>query len=86
YPQFSVGYKDDFVVYQVTNSNATQISRFGDYVCNRPIEGGLFATEVHDVILKPVPAGVTNPTCATVGCTANMRFIEYGRPPGPPIH
>ncbi|MGZ4982685.1 MAG: hypothetical protein ACXV9Q_01170 [Chthoniobacterales bacterium] len=87
YPQFSVGYKDDFVVYQVTNSNATQISRFGDYVCNRPIgDGSLFATEVYDVVLKPAPAGVTNPTCATVGCTANMRFIEYGRPPGPPIH
>jgi hypothetical protein len=86
FPQFCVGYKDDFVVYQVTNSNATQISRFGDYVPNRPIAGGLFATEVYDVTLNPLPAGVTLGTCATVGCTANMRFVEYGRPPGPPIH
>ena len=86
YPQFSVGYKDDFVVYQVTNSNATQTTRFGDYVCNRPIAGGLFASEVYDVILKPLPPGVTSGTCATVGCTANMRFVEYGRPPAPPIH
>ena len=86
FPQFSVGYKDDFVVYQVTNSNATQTIRFGDYVCNRPIAGGLFATEVYDVILNPLPAGVASGTCATVGCTANMRFVEYGRPPLPPIH
>jgi len=104
YPQFAVGYKDDFVVYQVTNSNATQLfcatncppqppgapaptfgSRFGDYVPNRPIAGGLFATEVYDVILNPLPAGVTSGTCATVGCNARMRFVEYGRPPGPPI-
>ncbi len=85
YPQFAVGYKDDFVVYQVTSSNATQISRFGDYVPNRPIAGGLFATEVYDVILNPLPAGVTSGTCATVGCNVRMRFVEYGRPPGPPI-
>ena len=86
YPQFSVGYKDDFLVYQVTSSNATQISRFGDYVSNRPIAGGLFAAEVYDVILNPLPAGVTSGSCSTVGCTANMRFVEYGRPPLPPIH
>ncbi len=86
YPQFSVGYKDDFVVYQVTNSNATQTTRFGDYVCNRPIAGGNFATEVYDVILNPLPPGVTSGTCATVGCTANMRFVEYGRPPALPPH
>ncbi len=85
YPQDSVGYKDDFVVYQVTNSNATQTTRFGDYFCNRPIAGGLFASEVYDVTLKPLPPGVTSGTCATVGCTATMRFVEYGRPPGPPI-
>ncbi|HVS81749.1 MAG TPA: hypothetical protein VHE60_08430 [Pyrinomonadaceae bacterium] len=85
YPQFAVGYKDDFVVYQVTNSNATQTVRFGDYVPNRPIAGGLFATEVYDVILNPLPAGVASGTCATIGCTARMRFVEYGRPPGPPI-
>jgi hypothetical protein len=86
FPQDSVGYKDDFVVYQVTNSNATQTTRFGDYFCNRPIAGGLFASEVYDVMLKPFPPGVTSGTCATVGCTATMRFVEYGRPPGPPIH
>jgi hypothetical protein len=85
FPQYSVGYKDDFVVYQVTNSNATQVTRFGDYVCNRPIAGGLFASEVYDVILNPFPPGVTSGTCATVGCTANMRFVEYGRPPASPI-
>jgi hypothetical protein len=86
YPQFSVGYKDDFVVYQVTSSNATQISRFGDYVSNRPIAGGLFAAEVYDVILNPLPPGTTSGSCSTVGCAANMRFVEYGRPPLPPIH
>jgi hypothetical protein len=84
YPQHSVGYKDDFVVYQVTNSNATQTSRFGDYLSNRLISGGLFAAEVYDVILNPLPPGVTSGTCVTVGCTANMRFVEYGRPPVPP--
>src|SRR5262249_19528554 len=87
FPQFSVGYKNDFVVYQVTNSNATQTGpppRFGDYVCNRSIAGGNFAAEVYDVILNPLPPGVTTGTCATVGCTANMRFVQYGRPPGPP--
>jgi hypothetical protein len=25
-----------------------------------------------------------SPTCATVGCTANMRYVEFGRPPAPP--
>jgi hypothetical protein len=84
FPQFSVGYKDDFVVYQVTNSNATQTVRFGDYVCNRPIAGGNFATEVYDVLLNALPPGVPSGTCATVGCNANMRFVQYGRPPGTP--
>jgi hypothetical protein len=76
FPQFAVGYKDDFVVFQVTNSNATQTSRFGDYVRNRLIPGGLFAAEVYDMVLNPVPPG---------GVTANMRFVQYGRPPAPPI-
>ena len=58
FPQFAVGYKNDFEVFQVTNSNATQTSRFGDYVCNRLIPGGLFAAEVYDVVLNPVPPGV----------------------------
>ncbi len=39
YPQFAVGYKNDFVVYTVTASNATQVSRFGDYFSVRPIPG-----------------------------------------------
>jgi hypothetical protein len=87
YPQNAVGYKDDFVVYQVTNSNATQTSRFGDYFSNRIIApGGLFAAETYDVILNPLPPGVASGTCATVGCTANMRFVEYGRPPVPGPH
>jgi hypothetical protein len=90
YPQNSVGYKDDFVVYQVTNSNATQTttqaSRFGDYFCNRLVPGseGYFAAETYDVVLNPLPPGVTSGTCKTVGCTAKMRFVEYGRPPAPP--
>jgi hypothetical protein len=86
YPQFSVGFMNDFVVYQVTASNATQISRFGDYIAPRLIPGaGLFAVELYDVILNPLPPGTTSGTCATVGCTANMRFVEFGRPPPPPI-
>jgi hypothetical protein len=86
YPQESVGYKDDFVVYQVTNSNATQISRFGDYLSARYIPGtdSQFAAEAYDVILNPLPPGVTSGTCATVGCTAQMRYIQFGRPPAPP--
>jgi hypothetical protein len=51
YPQNAVGFKDDFVVYQVTASDATQR------------------------VLKPVPPGVANPTCATVGCT--YRFGDF---------
>jgi len=85
YPQFAVGYKDDFVVFQMTNSNATQTVRFGDYVCNRLIPGGSFAAEVYDVILNALPPGVPSGTCATVGCTANMRFVQYRRPPLPPV-
>lgn len=105
YAQESVGYKDDFVVFQVTNSNASQVfctancppqppgspaatfgTRFGDYFPNRLVPGseGYFAAEAYDVVLNPLPAGVTSGTCATVGCTANMRFVEYGRPPVAP--
>jgi hypothetical protein len=86
YPQHAVGYKDDFVVFQVTNSNATQTTRFGDYLSNRLITQNLFAAETYDVILNALPPGVTSGTCATVGCTTKMRFVEYGRPPPPPIH
>jgi hypothetical protein len=90
YPQMSVGFKDDFVVYQVTNSNATQVSRFGDYLSARYIAGfisvpggqsdSMFGAEAYDVILNPVPPGGT-PTCAAVGCVANPRYIQFGRPP-----
>jgi hypothetical protein len=81
YPQATVGFKDDFVVYQVTASDATQISRFGDYFGTRFIPGAgsvLFATEVYDVKLNPG----FGPTCAIVGCTAQMRYVEFGRPVG----
>jgi hypothetical protein len=81
YPQDSVGFKDDFVVYQVTNSNATQISRFGDYFAARPIPGldNQFAAEVYDVVLPSgSPPGAT---CNTVGCSANMHYVQFGRPP-----
>jgi hypothetical protein len=82
YPQMSVGFKDDFVVFQVTNSNASQGSRFGDYLSTRYIDGSdaQFDAEVYDVILNPVPPGGT-PTCAAVGCVAKPRYIQYGRPP-----
>jgi hypothetical protein len=82
FPQVSVGFKDDFIVYQVTSSNATQVSRFGDYFGTRYIAGSdaQFATEAYDVILNPVPPGGTA-TCAAVGCTAKMRYIKFGRPP-----
>jgi len=81
YPQFAVGYKDDFVVYTVTNSNATQISRFGDYFSVRPVPGtARFAAEAYDV-----RQNVPGQTCAMAGCTATARYVEFGRPeaPGP---
>ena len=77
YPQFAVGFKDDFVVYQVTNSNATQVSRFGDYLPARNVPGsGLFATEVYDVLQN-----VSGSNCAVSGCRAVMRYVQFGRPP-----
>lgn len=98
YPQMAVGFKNDFVVYQVTNSDATQTfplsgggsgSRFGDYLSARPIAmlaadgSSLFSSEVYDVTLPSGSPGGS--TCLTVGCTANMRFVQFGRPaiPGP---
>lgn len=73
YPQFSVGYKDDFVVYTVTSSTATQGSRFGDYFSVRPIPGSQdagFAAESYDVVTGP---------------SAIARYTEFSRPglPGP---
>jgi hypothetical protein len=83
YPQFAVGYKDDFVVYTVTASNATQISRFGDYFSVRPIPGSeTFAAETYDVLQN-----VAGQTCAMAGCRALARYVEFGRPapsPGKP--
>jgi hypothetical protein len=82
YPQEAVGYRNDFVVYQVTSSNATQTTRFGDYFGTRLIPGNglFFGTEVYDVLL---PSGVpSGGTCATVGCTARMRYVQFGRPSG----
>jgi hypothetical protein len=84
YPQMSVGFKDDFIVFQVTNSNAAQPSRFGDYLSTRFIAGkGNFDAEAYDVILNPVPMGGT-PTCAAVGCAPKPRYIQFGRPPFKP--
>jgi hypothetical protein len=86
YPQDSVGFKDDFEVYSVTSSNATQVTRFGDYFSARPIPGAVrFSTEAYDVLLAMPPAGTVNPTCATVGCSARMRYVEFGRPEPPMI-
>jgi hypothetical protein len=81
YPQFAVGYKDDFVVYTVTATNATQISRFGDYFSVRPIPGSArFAAETYDVLQN-----VAGKTCAEAGCRAVARYVEFGRPvPGGP--
>lgn len=81
-PQQAVGFRDDFVVYTVTSSTATQMVRYGDYFSTRVVPGRiLFGTEVYDVILNPLPPGVAAGTCATVGCTANVRYVEFGRPP-----
>jgi hypothetical protein len=92
YPQMSVGFKNDFLVWQVTGSNATQAAagggmRFGDYFCTRLVPGpdGKFATLAYDVLLNPLPAGVTTGTCATYGCLPRPRYVEFGRPPPPPI-
>lgn len=84
YPQFAVGYKDDFVVFAVTGSTGSQAGgRFGDYVPNRlvPGRGLFFATGVYETLLNPLPAGTTTGTCATTGCTTRMRFVQYGRTP-----
>lgn len=82
FPQNSVGYVGDFVVYQVTNSNATQIDQYGDYLSNRLVPGDrrFFGAAVYDVILNPLPPGVPSGTCATIGCTARVRYVLYGRP------
>lgn len=79
-PQQAVGFKDDFAVYTVTNSTATQMVRYGDYFSTRRVPGKfVFGTEVYDIILNPLPPGVASGTCATVGCTANVRYVEFGR-------
>jgi hypothetical protein len=79
YPQMAVGYKDDFVVYQVTQSNTTEqrndgIVRFGDYLSARlvPAINSRFGAAVYEVILDPLPPGMTSGTCATLGTIANL--------------
>ncbi|HEY0591600.1 MAG TPA: hypothetical protein VGF40_07520, partial [Thermoanaerobaculia bacterium] len=77
YPQFAVGYKDDFVVFTVTASNATQGGRFGDYFSVRPIPGNTdagFAAESYDVLQN-----VAGQTCAVGGCRAVARYTEFSR-------
>lgn len=67
FPQFAVGYKDDFVVFTVTGSNGVQSGRFGDYVPNRlvPGPGLMFATGVYEMTCSP--------------CNVRMRYVQYGR-------
>lgn len=84
YPQFAVGYKDDFTVYTVTASNATQTtagggSRFGDYFAVRPIPGSTgFAAATYDVLQS-----TAGQTCQVGGCRAVTRYVEFRRaPPG----
>lgn len=82
YPQFVVGYKEDFVVYTVTSSDATQGGRYGDYVHVRPIPGSQdFGTMGYEVRLS---AGGSF-GCPGGGCDAIPRFVRFGRPPPPPI-
>ncbi|MEZ5543133.1 MAG: hypothetical protein R3F42_14010 [Pseudomonadota bacterium] len=88
YPQFAVGYKDDFIVYTVTATTATQSflvdtdgdgvgdtarTRFGDYFSVRPIPGS-------------VDAGFAAESYDVVtGPSAITRYTEFSRPeiPGP---
>ena len=65
------------MVFGVTASNATQVSRFGDYFSVRPIPGSTdsgFAAESYDV-LQNVPGQI----CAVGGCRAVARYIEFSR-------
>lgn len=75
YPKFPVDFKDDSGVYQVTDSNATQVSRFGDYMRACNIFGTpLFATDVRDG-LQNVPGS----SCATASCRTVIRYVQFGR-------
>lgn len=70
FPQFAVGFKDDFFVQIVTSSDAVQGSRFGDYLSVRPIPGtSRFAAELYDTLATP-----------TGGARAVPRYVEFGRP------
>lgn len=86
-PQHAVGFKDDFTAYSVTSSTGTQIVRFGDYFSTRVVPRRIrFGTEVYDIQL---PAGVPassacNALPAGSFCTANARYVEFGRPPPEP--
>lgn len=69
YPQFAVGYKDDFFVQIVTSSDAVQPTRFGDYLSVRPIPGtSRFAGAVYDAL--ETDGG---------GTRAVARYVEFGR-------
>lgn len=70
FPQFAVGFKDDFFVRIVTSSNAVQGTRFGDYLSVRPIPGSSrFAAEFYDTLAT-----------STGGARAVARYVEFGRP------
>lgn len=92
YPQFAVGYKDDFVVFTVTASNATQTflvdsdgdgipetpaSRFGDYFSVRPIPGSEDAGFAAESY--DVLQNVAGQTCVMAGCRAVARYTEFSR-------
>ena len=82
FPQYAVGFKDDFVVYSVTGSDATQGGRFGDYVNVRPIPGSDdFGTLGYEVKLL----GGGGALCPGGVCDAIPRYVRFGRPPPPPI-
>lgn len=79
YPQGTVGYKDDFVVYVMTGDTGSQMSRFGDYFDTRPIPGEahMFGTTLYEIDL---PAGSPpGSTCSSVACSAQVRYVEFGR-------
>lgn len=79
YPQGTVGFKDDFVLYIMTASTGSQMARYGDYFDTRPIPGAahMFGTTLYDIT---VPAGsAPGSTCSTVACGSLVRYVEFGR-------
>lgn len=70
FPQFAVGFKDDFFVRIVTAGNAVQSGRFGDYLSVRRIPNSLrFAAEFYDTL-----------STTGGGARAVVRYVEFGRP------